>query len=111
MFSVSERDGETFACAVDDCKVSIMSGSGDGDFQLRYAFSTDKPTVCVKFSPRGDYVFVVTDRVYKISMADYQVAIVRKPEEIQTLPIFPVIRSKTFSLTLWPSCRPAGITC
>ena len=45
---------------------------GSGKFQLRYAFSTDKPTVCVKFSLGGESVFVVTDKIYQISLEDFQ---------------------------------------
>ena len=45
---------------------------GAGKFQLRYAFSTDKPTVYVKFSLGGESVFVVTDKIYQISLEDFQ---------------------------------------
>ena len=54
-------------------QVSIMVlEEGAGQFQLRYAFSTDKPTVCVKFSLGGESVFVVTDKIYQISLDDFQ---------------------------------------
>ena len=50
----------------------MVREDGSGQFQLRYAFSTDKPTVCVKFSLGGESVFVVTDKIYQISLDDFQ---------------------------------------
>ena len=73
LFAAGKHDGLVYVCAVDDCKVSIMVlGEGAKHFQLRYAFSTDKPTVCVKFSLGGESVFVVTDKIYQISLEDFQ---------------------------------------
>ena len=74
LFAAGRYGDVVYVCAVDDCKVSIMVlEEGTGQFQLRYAFSTDKPTVCVKFSLGGESVFVVTDKIYQISLEDFQV--------------------------------------
>ncbi len=71
---VSEKKPDTFICAADDARVSILKASGDRaiDFELCYAFSTDTPTTCITFAGNRK-LLVATDKVYEIQLDGFEV--------------------------------------
>ena len=72
LFQRGTHEGQTHLCVVDDCRVSLLARNNlTFEYQLRYAFSTDKPTSCLCFTPFS--VLVATDKIYEIQLDNFEV--------------------------------------